>query len=222
MTIWSRGRDFSVFFVTTPEMSCMSSKPQAVDNVQYNISKEFSRQRSREASWSVMDWPDVTGQAPDSSAWTCARNENHWHMPLEQGFLNLFQTWCRIHPFHRPQDYTRGRLIELPWQSYVLLNCCSCQWGWTVSLNSGHQRAYCSCPIWYIYEYRKPQWNDIDRINRGTRRKTCPVATLSTTNPSWRDLGANPASAVRLVTNRLSRGTARNSTKLGLLVLTSP
>jgi hypothetical protein len=28
--------------------------------------------------------------------------------------------------------------------------------------------------------------------NRTTRRKTCPSATLSTTNPTWTDLGAKP------------------------------
>jgi hypothetical protein len=35
------------------------------------------------------------------------------------------------------------------------------------------------------------------RENRRTRRKTCPSATLSTTKPTWIDLGANPAFAVR-------------------------
>jgi hypothetical protein len=29
--------------------------------------------------------------------------------------------------------------------------------------------------------------------NRRTRRKTCPSATLSTTNPTWTNLGANPS-----------------------------
>jgi hypothetical protein len=28
--------------------------------------------------------------------------------------------------------------------------------------------------------------------NRRTRGKTCPSATLSTTNPTWTDLGSNP------------------------------
>jgi hypothetical protein len=28
--------------------------------------------------------------------------------------------------------------------------------------------------------------------NRSTGRKTCPSATLSTTNPTWTDLGLNP------------------------------
>jgi hypothetical protein len=42
-----------------------------------------------------------------------------------------------------------------------------------------------------IYEYGKPRWNDTDRENRLTRGKTYPSATLSTTNPTWTDPGAN-------------------------------
>jgi hypothetical protein len=44
---------------------------------------------------------------------------------------------------------------------------------------------------WYI-EYGQPWWNDTDRGNRGIRIKTSPSATLSTTNPTWTDPGANP------------------------------
>jgi hypothetical protein len=45
--------------------------------------------------------------------------------------------------------------------------------------------------------------------NRGTRRKTCPSATWSTTNPAWTDLGANTdLRGEKPVTNRLSYGTA--------------
>jgi hypothetical protein len=45
--------------------------------------------------------------------------------------------------------------------------------------------------------------------NRRTRRKTCLTATLSTTNPTWTDLGANPGlHGGRPPTNRLSHGTA--------------
>jgi hypothetical protein len=36
------------------------------------------------------------------------------------------------------------------------------------------------------------RWNDTDRGKPKTRRKTCPRATLSTTNPTWIDPGANP------------------------------
>jgi hypothetical protein len=45
--------------------------------------------------------------------------------------------------------------------------------------------------------------------NRSTRRKTCPSATLSTTNPIWTDPGSNPGlRGKRPATNRLSHGTA--------------
>jgi hypothetical protein len=46
--------------------------------------------------------------------------------------------------------------------------------------------------------------------NQRTFRKTCPCATLSTTNPTWTDLGANPClSSERLVTNHLSHCTVK-------------
>jgi hypothetical protein len=45
--------------------------------------------------------------------------------------------------------------------------------------------------------------------NQRTRRKTCPSATLSTTNPTWIDPGANPGlQGERPATNDLSHGTA--------------
>jgi hypothetical protein len=44
---------------------------------------------------------------------------------------------------------------------------------------------------------------------RSTRRKTCPSATLSTTNPTWTDPESNPGfRGERLATNRLRHGTA--------------
>jgi hypothetical protein len=60
-----------------------------------------------------------------------------------------------------------------------------------------------------IYEYGERRWNDIDRGNRRTRRKACPSATLSTTNPTWIDPGANSGlRGERPASNRLSHGTA--------------
>jgi hypothetical protein len=45
--------------------------------------------------------------------------------------------------------------------------------------------------------------------NRSTRGKTCPSATLSTTNPTWIDPGSNPSlRGEKLAANRLSHGTA--------------
>jgi hypothetical protein len=46
--------------------------------------------------------------------------------------------------------------------------------------------------------------------NRRTRRKTCPSATLSTTNPTWIHPGVNPVlRGVRPATNHLSHGAAQ-------------
>ena len=45
--------------------------------------------------------------------------------------------------------------------------------------------------------------------NRSTRRKTCPSATLSTTNQTWADPKSNPGlRGERPSTNHLSYGTA--------------
>jgi hypothetical protein len=45
--------------------------------------------------------------------------------------------------------------------------------------------------------------------NRSIRGKSCPSATLSTTNPTWTDLGSNPGlRGERSATNCLSHGTA--------------
>jgi hypothetical protein len=44
--------------------------------------------------------------------------------------------------------------------------------------------------------------------NRRTRRKTCPSATLSATNPTWIDPGVNPGlRGERPATNDLNHGT---------------
>jgi hypothetical protein len=69
--------------------------------------------------------------------------------------------------------------------------------------------AYYAFPRWY--EFGEPRWNDIlTGENRRTRRKTCPSATLSTTNPTWIDPGANPGlRGERPATDDLSHGTAQ-------------
>jgi hypothetical protein len=53
------------------------------------------------------------------------------------------------------------------------------------------------------------RWNYTDRGNRTTRRKTCPSATLSTSNPTSTALGTKPGLRdEKPATNRLSYGTA--------------
>jgi hypothetical protein len=64
--------------------------------------------------------------------------------------------------------------------------------------------AYYAFPRWY--EFGEWRWNDtLTGENWITRRKTCPNAILSTTNPTWIDPGLR---GERPVTNDLSHGTA--------------
>jgi hypothetical protein len=59
-----------------------------------------------------------------------------------------------------------------------------------------------------VMEHR---WNETDREKPSTWGKTCPSATLSTTNPTWTDPGSNPGlRGGRPATNRLSHGTVNN------------
>jgi hypothetical protein len=68
-------------------------------------------------------------------------------------------------------------------------------------------KAYCATLWWrWLFLF----WFSIlmEHRNRSTRRKTCPTAALSTTNPSCTDPGWNPGlRGERPATNRLSHGT---------------
>jgi hypothetical protein len=65
-----------------------------------------------------------------------------------------------------------------------------------------------------IYEHGEPRWNDTDRGKTDELgEKYVPSATLSTTNRSWTDPGANPCLRGEIpVTNRLSHSTALSTT----------
>jgi hypothetical protein len=56
-----------------------------------------------------------------------------------------------------------------------------CGWGETMSPNCGHQRTHCSSPDIWVWS---PGGMILTGETRRTRRKTCPCATLSATNPS--------------------------------------
>jgi hypothetical protein len=109
-----------------------------------------------------------------------------------------------------------GLKIHLHIHGLGCLSCCSCQWGETMSLNCGHQLAYCSFLWWYVGVMS--WWNDFHRRkNEKCWEKTCPSATLSTTNPTWIDQGANLGLCGRRpVTNCLSHGMAFVLLKTGL------
>jgi hypothetical protein len=54
-----------------------------------------------------------------------------------------------------------------------------------------------------FFRVMEHQWKETDGENRSTRRKTCPSATLSTTNPTWTGPGSNPGlRGERTATNR--------------------
>jgi hypothetical protein len=60
-----------------------------------------------------------------------------------------------------------------------------------------------------IYEYGEPRWNDIDSEKPKNSEKGCSSATLSTTNLTYTDPGANPGlRGDRPATNSLTHGTA--------------
>jgi hypothetical protein len=72
----------------------------------------------------------------------------------------------------------------------------------------GHLLSYCACPGW-LWRWRIIQWNEDWQGKQKYSEKTCPSATLSTTNPTWPDPGLNPCRrGGKPATNRLSYGAA--------------
>jgi hypothetical protein len=104
-----------------------------------------------------------------------------------------------------------GRALPREWTPSTHLSCLLfLMVGWVLVPKRGCllTLAYYAFPRWY--EFGERRWNDIlTRENRRTPRKTCPSATLSTTNPTWIDPGAKPGlRSERPATNDLSHGTA--------------
>jgi hypothetical protein len=70
---------------------------------------------------------------------------------------------------------------------------------------------------WWMWSTR---WNENWQGKLKYSEKICPSATLSTTNPTWPDLGANPGPrGGKTATNRLSYGTAMHVLSLPDCVL---
>jgi hypothetical protein len=79
-----------------------------------------------------------------------------------------------------------------------------------MSLNCGHQHAYCSSSIWYL-SMEKHGGMILTGEEREIREKTCPRATLSTINPTWTEPGTNSSlRGERPATSRLGHSTAYN------------
>jgi hypothetical protein len=82
--------------------------------------------------------------------------------------------------------------------------CCSC-WGETTSQNCSRERFMPQIDICI----RSPSGIILTRENRITQRNPCSSVTLSTTSPTWTDLGANwDLHSESAANNRLSCGTA--------------
>jgi hypothetical protein len=80
-----------------------------------------------------------------------------------------------------------------------------------------HLLAYCSCPGW-LWGWRI-WWNEWQGKPKYSE-KTCPVATLSTTNPTWPDPGLNPGRrGGKPVTNRFSEMLFRESMIVNLKII---
>jgi hypothetical protein len=84
--------------------------------------------------------------------------------------------------------------------------------GWSPNVSTRHVgqwKAYCTCPGW-LWWWRI-WWNEDWQGKPKYSEKTCPSATLSTTESTWPDPGANPSRrGGKPATNRLSYGAARD------------
>jgi hypothetical protein len=112
-----------------------------------------------------------------------------WTVQLTNS-AHMTHSFTAKHPNYQSGQLLRTALVGS--QHGVGYSCRSCRCGETVSLNCGHQRAYCSSSSCWPNMNMEPRCNDTDRGNRRTRRKPCSSATLSTTNPTWIDLDGNP------------------------------
>jgi hypothetical protein len=71
------------------------------------------------------------------------------------------------------------------------------------TLHVGYWMAYCTCPgcLWWCWRI---WWNEEWQGKPKYSKKTCPSATLFTTNPTWPDPGSNPGRrGGKPATNRL-------------------
>jgi hypothetical protein len=83
----------------------------------------------------------------------------------------------------------------------------------------GHSLAYCTCPGW-LWGWRI-WWNEWQGKPKYSE-KTCPGATLSTTNPTWPDPGLNPGRrGGKPATNRFSYGAAKSSISFHIQIISA-
>jgi hypothetical protein len=115
----------------------------------------------------------------------------------------------------------KQRWVTQKYRNQIAFNldtCCCwlCRWRVTMSLNAATNKPIVrlSFSPHMIYAYGEPRWNDTDRGKpKNSEEKTCPSATLSTTNPTWTDHGAIPdLCGQRPMTNRLSHARSNLNT----------
>jgi hypothetical protein len=88
-------------------------------------------------------------------------------------------------------------------------SCCSRRWGETISLNCGHQQAYCSSSRWYM-SVENHGGMILTGENWWARRKTCPHFVHHKFHMDWAGREFEP-SRCEATANRLSFGTAYSS-----------
>jgi hypothetical protein len=82
--------------------------------------------------------------------------------------------------------------------------CCPCWWGEAMSLNCSHRQATIHPRIIWVWRAMVGwYWQG---NTKELKRKTCPSASLSTTNPTWTDPQFYDE---RSATNRMSHGMAK-------------
>jgi hypothetical protein len=160
-------------------------------------------------------WLKISGSKcwMDCSVWCSPQYENC----LKNEFLLVLQplpTLALIHSYKTELDpnnchRTKRSYIKLLEFNVVFFFSFS-GWGETESTwYVGHcwPIVPASNDRWWLWSsWRNEDWQGKPKYSE----KTCPSATLSTTNPTWPDLGSNPGRrGGKAATNRLSYGTAK-------------
>jgi hypothetical protein len=136
--------------------------------------------------------------------WYCCYNGKTNLCSLQILFTGVKQVRCQIFCF-----LLLGVCIQERWHSCQVLTF---SWRWGGSSTQAWMPTYVS-----ILRIPQMMWvwrTTVEWYWQGKTeklgRKTCPSATLSTTNPTWTYSGANPVlRGERPATNHLSHGTAR-------------
>jgi hypothetical protein len=92
--------------------------------------------------------------------------------PILADFVSLMLL-CEVHIYFWIRTFL---LVSSP---SFCCRCCSCRWSDAMSINRGHQLAYCSSSRWYMHIESCDEMI-LTGQNRLSRRITCSSATLST------------------------------------------